>query len=314
MPRSGTKLLRTLLNRNPRVCVLERETELLPRLASWVAEHGPAVDEAAFAQVYEAVRLGSFFHYRHRASGDRGWHEWRAACAGRFDVAGLFEGLVRWDTGLERSSDRIWGDKSPSYITHLDLIQRIYPEAKVIHIVRDVRDYCASVRTAWRKDVRRAAHRWNEGVLAASRHCKRDPARGIQVRYEDLTRMPRTELERLCAFLGIAFDERMLTLERALENFGNARGQAKIVADNAGKFTRVLRPAEIEGIEAIAWEGMCEFGYEPHLARGPRQLSAASLAVRKLRDGFVLALNDAGKRGRLRAALFHLGHHRTSRG
>src|SRR5262245_12693694 len=39
MPRSGTKLLRGLLDQHPRIRILQTETEFLPFLSAWVDGH-----------------------------------------------------------------------------------------------------------------------------------------------------------------------------------------------------------------------------------------------------------------------------------
>jgi hypothetical protein len=47
--------------------------------------------------------------------------------------------------GSARSGKRIVGDKSPLHTDHVDEIFELYPEAKVIHVVRDGRDVAVSL-------------------------------------------------------------------------------------------------------------------------------------------------------------------------
>ncbi len=47
--------------------------------------------------------------------------------------------------GSARSGKRIVGDKSPLHVDHVDEIFDLYPEAKIIHIVRDGRDVAVSL-------------------------------------------------------------------------------------------------------------------------------------------------------------------------
>lgn len=314
MPRSGTKLLRDLLNGHPRLRIPEAETEFLPFLAKWIGEHGAPAGELEFQSLYEALRGASYFHYRAAEAGEFSWRAWREACGGRFDTAGVFEGFVRCETRATRGSGLIWGDKSPTYIRHLELIFREFPQARVVHIVRDVRDYSASIRKAWGKDLKRAAYRWGVDVLAAHRQCLGEPARSLEMTYENLLGSTDTELRRICSLLQIEFDSRMTQLRKPSENLGDARGQARIVTGNARKYRRGLSAAEIEAVEALAWDAMHALGYQAELARGSRRMTRASLFARKLYDGVRLALGDAEHRGRLRSALFYLSHHRTSRG
>jgi Sulfotransferase domain len=48
-----------------------------------------------------------------------------------------------------RTGKRIVGDKSPQHTAHLDEIHEVYPDAKVIHIIRDGRDVAVSAMHHW---------------------------------------------------------------------------------------------------------------------------------------------------------------------
>jgi hypothetical protein len=314
MPRSGTKLLRGLLTRHPRIRIPIYETEFLPQLARWVRERGIPHDEFAFERMYRSVRHAPYFEYRKQDSPAFTWQGWREACEGRFDATGLFEGFVRYETGTPRGSGIIWGDKSPTYIEHLPLLLALYPQASIVHIVRDVRDQCVSLRKAFGKDLRRAAHRWNECVLAARRRAIRNTARFHEVKYEELLEQPEDQLRGICEFLRLEFSKDMLQLDRPVEPIGDGRASSAILGGNHDKFAQRLTPAEIEAIESLAWEGMATFGYRPQVARGPRQLANFELTTLRLRDGISLALNNAKRRGLSGAIRTLIGHQRVVRG
>ena len=43
-----------------------------------------------------------------------------------------------------------WGDKTPTYVLDLDLLCRLFPNCRVIHLVRDGRDVAVSLlATEW---------------------------------------------------------------------------------------------------------------------------------------------------------------------
>ncbi|WP_119067289.1 sulfotransferase family protein [Rubrobacter indicoceani] len=50
---------------------------------------------------------------------------------------------------VERTGKRIIGDKSPQHTENLDEIHAYYPDAKVIHIIRDGRDVAVSAMNHW---------------------------------------------------------------------------------------------------------------------------------------------------------------------
>ena len=314
MPRSGTKLLRALLNRHAGVRIANIETEFLPWLARRFVRFGDLRDPARFAAFHAAMSRHSYFRWRaeHGRPVDAG--RWHAACA-EFSVAGVFEGLIREDVDAPQGSGRIWGDKSPSYIDDLRLIVRLYSAAKVLHIIRDVRDYCLSMHKAWGKDMLRAAQRWADGVRDARADGARLGADYLELRYEDLLADPESELQRVCAFLGVAFDPGMLELERSSENLGDARGASRVLADNRGKFRHVMAPGTLARIEEIAAPVLIQCGYEPALPlRAPRRLSGVEMRLAQLRDAWRLVRADRNGWGLVRTALFHLRYFAATRG
>lgn len=314
MPRSGTKLLRDVLNGHSRIAIPVAETEFLPWLASRVAHCGDLSERANFDRLYADLVRKSFFTYRAKAGKLVSADRWFSACE-RADAAGIFEALIRVDMSVPRGSGCIWGDKSPSYIDDIPLINRLYPRARVLHMVRDVRDYCVSMREAWGKDVRRAAQRWADGVLRARHDGQALGTRYIELRYEDLLRDPEAALRRVCEFIGIAFEPKMLELTRPSENIGRARGACHVVRDNHGKFADRIAPALIAEVEALAGHAMSAFGYEAMFPpTPPRRLSRLQMLVAQMRDGLTLIKHRRGGGSVLSALMFHLRYFTTTRG
>ncbi len=66
----------------------------------------------------------------------------------RRDYPHIVDGLCCAHTA--RKGHISWGDKTPHYLLQLDIIQRLFPESKIVYIVRDGRDTALSLmRTAW---------------------------------------------------------------------------------------------------------------------------------------------------------------------
>lgn len=313
MPRSGTKLLRGLLNGHPRIRVPDAETEFFPFLVRWVREFGPPQDEEEFLRLYQVLRTTTYFTFRQADRQPFSWQAWRSECAGRYDAAGLFEGFVRYETGASRHSGIIWGDKSPAYIRHLGLLLEHFPHARVVHLVRDVRDYCVSTRQAWHKDIRRAAYQWGLDVGAAHRLVQAHPTRCIEISYEDLVRSTETQMRRLSRLLRIDFSEAMLRLERPVEHRGDAAGSSEIVRDNFRKFSERLTRREIRQIESLAWDTMQLLGYRPLYATRQKHLGKLEQRLLRIKDAVTLVAGAARKRGLAGALRFHLSHARVTR-
>ncbi len=106
-----------------------------------------------------------------------------------------------------------WGDKRPAYYQEVDLLLRLFPDAQIVHIVRDGRANVASLKKMpwWPFDSIGSMAAWSQAEYCSRRNAKRLPADVFHVmRYESLVADPDTELRQLCDFLGEEFHPAML--------------------------------------------------------------------------------------------------------
>lgn len=303
MPRSGTKLLRALMNEHSSVRIPRTETEFLPFWVKNWNSLGPTSDPADFRRFYRSCQSLPFFVYLNSAGKKVDPDEWYARCRS-FTPAGVFEGLLRTHLRIDYEDTTIWGDKSPSYIGHIPLLRNLYPDARFIHIVRDVRDYCLSINRAWGKHMLRAAQRWADDV---SRARAAGAALGdgyMEIRYEDLLENPELAVRRVCEFSGIPFFESMLRPGRPTENIGDAKGTRGIVQTNTRKYETRLGGRARRTIESIACQTLKDLGYECDYAGTPARLGKLRLRYYQGLDGLNLLLFSARDRGMAGAASF----------
>jgi hypothetical protein len=312
MPRSGTKLLRGLLTKHPRIRILAAETDFLPFIDQWIGQHGEPLTAEAFEQLAQAMSSANYFNFRPEARGPFRWQDWRTACNGRFNVSGLFEGFARYELDAQRGSGAIWADKSPAYIRQIPLILRHFPNARILHIVRDVRDHCVSMRNAWGKDIRRSAWRWGTDVLAAHEQCLKMPERCLEFRFEELLQDPDTQMRRICLFLDLKFLPGLTELSQSVEQRGYAAGRTEIMRDNFRKFETRLTPDEVTAIESLSWNCMQALGYTPVRAKQQRNMTALTQYMLKLKDGAHLVASGMSRRGIAAAVRFHATHRRMA--
>lgn len=278
MPRSGTKLLRTLLNRHSLIGIPEFESHFIPYYAQedrdWRALQAPE----EFRRFYQHIGASNFCRRLGRDVPD--CEAWRQAVE-EWSCAGVMEALFRlYAAGRGKP---IWGDKTPQYLTQLPLLARLYPAGRFIHIVRDPRDYCASVQKAWGKHPYRSAQRWADEVA----RCRADGAalgeqRFLEVRYEDLLTDTEAVMRRISEFLGVPFEACTTVPDKAAENLGAARGSTSIVRDNAYKWRRGQDRRAVARIERICAEELRRSGY-------PASYSGPSVRLGRVRRGFYQA-------------------------
>lgn len=306
MPRSGTKLLRGLLNEHPGIGIPSFETEFFPYWIAHWQEFGDLSVKANFMQFYSGMLKVPYFNYCVLEGKLIDGNAWFEGCH-FFTPAGVFEALVRHDAGAKFATNKIWGDKSPSYIAYLPLLKQQFPEAKFVHIIRDVRDYCMSIHYAWRKNMVRAAQRWTDDVEEARQAAQAFPADYMELRYEDLLNDPESELKRICVFLDLPYDERMLHLTKATENIGATIGEKAVVRTNQKKYEKGMSLVLRNKIEAIAGSTLGSLGYPVGTHAGSRRVSPAKMLFYKSQDGFNLLWTTIKRIGLVETAKYVYG-------
>lgn len=98
-------------------------------------------------------------------------------------------------------------EKTPVHVFYVPVIERYFPDARIIVMLRDGRDVTCSLRQR-HGGFESCVQQWIETARATSRNSD-DPQVKV-IRYEDLVHAPRPTLESVCEFLGEPFDETML--------------------------------------------------------------------------------------------------------
>ncbi len=302
MPRSGTKLLRDLLNNHSKIAIFPHETHFFPALEKRLVRFGDLQERENFDKLYAHLTRSVFFRRMNARGIEISADDWFNSLQGT-DFPGVINGLFACYRQLTRCE--IVGDKTPSYITHLPLLARNVPDSRFIHIIRDPRDYALSIRRAWNKHLPRAALRWKQGVRQCQSDAATHGAQYMEVKYEDLLTDPERVLTKICTFLHITFESNMTTLAKPAENIGSARGATRIVQDNLQKWRTDLKSDEIAKIESIAGHLMIELGYRVETQAGDDSLSAVEMAIGKIHDQLSLLRFAIRQEGSVIGALKH---------
>ena len=117
---------------------------------------------------------------------------------------------------MRRDGKRWWADKTPPNIDHVDLLAEVFEGAKFVELVRDGRDVALSMITKpWGdNNVWTCGLRWASCIREGERQRAARPDDVLLVRYEDLVTQPQEQLQRVSGFLGIAYDDDMLAVEK----------------------------------------------------------------------------------------------------
>jgi hypothetical protein len=312
LPRSGTKLIRDLLNQNPQIGIPVSETHFIPY---WLEKFGtaPNFDEpAAFEYFFNEFRLTPFYENMAR----RGLKMTAATLRERATLtnwSSILEAVLRF-YGPHDRVDTIWGDKTPGYVTHMALLDVLFDGGRILHIIRDPRDYALSIKNAWGKHLYLAADVWQRTVRKARESAIALNSRYMEIYYENLLAEPEVVLKEVCTFLECEFVPEMMGLDRPSENLGDAKGRTDIVQDNTGKYHHRLSKPQIKRIEEIVLPAFREYmPYQVHYGKEHIPLSLLDRRVFHLYDGFSSARFHVREKGLRRGlSYFYRLHVRSS--
>jgi hypothetical protein len=275
VPRSGTTLLRLMLDAHPELTI-PPETHFLPRVIRACRQDGSP------ERVVHVVA-------RHRR-----WEDFGIApeqyLARLRQIEPLEAGpAIRafYELYAERAGKPRWGDKTPGYGVKMRRIERVLPEARFIHVIRDGRDVVASRARKTRRPlpVAVAAKRWKRRVIATRKRSE-DVHHYAELHYEELVTDPEASLRRICGLIELSFDPAMLDYhEHAAERLGEIdrelparRGRSRLEAgprlaaheraaqplapERAGAWRSEMPAADQAAFQEVAGDLLAELGYE----------------------------------------------------
>ncbi len=249
--RSGTTLLRLMLDSHQRICCGPESSVFRRR----------ALDPDALAARFDIAPAEM------RAIVD--------AAASRLAFIRAFAGICLRKTGKQR-----WAEKTPRNIGRVGAVFHFFPEARFVHVLRDGRDVACSLRThprhrvvngklvpldTW-KPIAACARRWRDDI-ERSRPFWED-ARFHVLRYEELVQDPRRVLGKLMQFLDEPWDEAMLAHASGGSPFRDAtrfaqspEALAAVSAASIGRWQRDLDADERKEFKQIAGPLLIELDY-----------------------------------------------------
>lgn len=278
-PRSGTTLLRFMLDAHPELAI-PPETGFL--------EIGPTLRGKG-----DKLRQRFFHAVTNYPESSPAWPDFEISAEEfqraleeivPFDISEGFRAFYRMYAA--RFGKSRWGDKTPIYCLNIDAIRQMLPEARFIHIIRDGRDVALSLRNMWFSpgpEMETQAAYWRQ-YIEAGRRSGLGRSDYLEVRYEDLIAKTAGTIEHVSDFLDLDFDTSMLnfymrTPERLKEHKGRMTGSGVILTQaqrlrqqerttqppdvsRLGVWKREMTADERQKFAAVAGDLLSELGYE----------------------------------------------------
>ncbi|TML83302.1 MAG: sulfotransferase, partial [Actinobacteria bacterium] len=261
--RSGTTLLRVMLDRHSELAVPD-ESYFVPQLADRHLRH---VEPDEF--VDDLRRIDTL------AEWDVPLDKVRARLDARMPI-GAAIATVYAVYAAERGKSR-WGDKTPMYMQNLRLLERLFPDALFVHLVRDGRDAALSflsmppglMTETWMqpRSVATFACQWRTEVRAARRLGRRvGDERYLEVRYEDLVGDVEPVLRRISDFARLPYEPEMTDYAGNVDVSTKPHQQSLRQPPTAGlrDWRLQMSPEDVGAFDQVAGDLLDELGYETH--------------------------------------------------
>jgi sulfotransferase family protein len=261
--RSGTTMLRLMLNSHPKLAV-PFESGFIPQYYLKHVEYGDLKIKENAEKLLEAISENSFVKRGKLIQNPHAILS-NPIASYRDLVNAIFLEYAKRN-GKER-----WGDKTPSYATELDILWHMFPGCRFVHLIRDGRDVAVSLgRLEWGSGhIPTVAEDWRWITTLAHKIGSVLGEHYLEVRYEDLVLYTEETLRSICAFLKEPFHEDMLTFhvtaEREMPSESMKWHQTSVQAPDESKvFMWKQRMSLSDRIifEQIAGSTLDLFGYE----------------------------------------------------
>lgn len=244
--RSGTTLLQSMLHAHSQVSMLPENHLIHNYLLAELGGKQPQFDHR-FLHSETASRLKEIVDVKRVLEAPTTHHAFELICS---EVA-------------QKEQVAFVGDKDPEHINYLPHLQRVFPDAFFLHIIRDPRDVILSrKRSQWG-----AKYPWQWHITEYKHQFEKAITFGFQnhqffsVYYEELVDSPQQVLESICGFLGVSFDEQMLQFSEGAsslvsENEKNWKENVSkpVLKGNYGKWKKQLPQSEVKQIESVLWD------------------------------------------------------------
>lgn len=270
-PRSGTSLLRLMLNSHPEITVPPECGFLL-----WLSEKYVSLEnynEKIYSQFVDDLFKTRKIETWGMQKNDLLKLINKEKPKSYTDMAALVYSHYAQKKG---KNNLIYGDKNNYYINETTKIKKLYPQSKSIFIVRDGRDVAASYLSIAKKNIDskykpklsssipEIALQWKKSTLNANKQLD-NPASCI-IRYEDLVRDPATTLEKACKHIGSSYTKEMLNFHLKNDEpteFLQWKEKTKNPIDSTSisKYKKELTKEQVTSFESYAYEALKAFHY-----------------------------------------------------
>lgn len=277
LSRSGTTLMRNVLNQSDWIAI-SRENHFLGHL---VGAEGMRQKFHKFGDLSNDQNVQKLVDHLYSGGSERSsWlrrasSHWRWITR-RIDRQEFTKKLLETDRSeraffillmqlfADKKGKPIMGEKTPAHFRYVETLLSWFPEAKIIHMMRDPRGIFVSEWHRRQKEAQSFPYRqlkklpilmklvillqttitWREGAQRCCESRKKYPLNYYTQRFEGLVSDPESQVKELCAFIGVPFQLAML--EQSVVSMGFQEKQTGFDSGAANRWKKHITP----GIDA----------------------------------------------------------------
>jgi len=162
-----------------------------------------------------------------------------------------------------------WGLKTPHNEFWSDEIFAAYPDAKMIHLIRDPRDVAVSIKSrGWDKPLEKTCRKWQKSAQLGKIQQDKYANSYMVVRYEDLVGNPESITQKVCDLVELDYRPDLLKMDAQLgwrgsnSHFDDLGYEHEGISEKAiGRYTEYLDLVDVAFIEDFLKEEMIEWQY-----------------------------------------------------
>lgn len=182
------------------------------------------------------------------------------------NLASILE--VLYDQYKKINNAKVWGDKTPYFLYRIPMLIDLFPNCRIIHIIRDPRAALLSQQKNFAEyNVIKYARMWVNGMASFEKaKMVLEDAQYFEIKYEDLVSNPVSSLQNICDFLSISYESSMLKYYKNTNmDVNHAKSelfQKSITDAHINIWQQELKKSEIQKIEAETFRYLKKFGYQ----------------------------------------------------
>lgn len=252
MSRSGTTLMRNILNQSDLIAI-SRENHFLGHL---MGSEGMRQKFRKFGDLKEDANVHRLVDFLYSGGSEKSSWLRRSSAQWRWITRRIDRDVflarilatdrseralftIMMDLFAERKGKPIKGEKTPAHFRYADILLEWFPQARIIHMMRDPRGVYISELRRRGKEAQSFPYRqlkalpfllkiyillqttltWPESARKAGELSRKYPGQYRVQSFEDLVRNPAEQVRELCTFLDVPFQTSMLEQEVVSQGF-----------------------------------------------------------------------------------------------